>query len=123
MRRICPAVFGALALLISLPAGLKSGPEATRPFNGKNLDGFDTFLEKKGENNDPDKVFQVHNGILHISGAEYGYIITKAEYANYHLRAEFKWGDATHPPRKGGARDSGILFHVVGPNQDLAGFH
>ena len=55
--------------------------------------------------------------MLHISGAEYGYVITKKEYSNYHLRAEFKWGEATHPPRPGLARDSGILFHVAGPNQ------
>jgi hypothetical protein len=90
---------------------------AIRLFNGKNLDGLNTFLPSKGLNSDPDKIFQVHDGLLHISGAEYGYAITKQEYENYYLRAEFKWGEATHPPRKGGARDSGILFHVVGPDQ------
>ena len=106
----------ALALLHPLPAADQKGG-VIRLFNGKNLQGFDTFLEKQGENKDPDKVFQVHNGMLHISGAEYGYVITKEEYSNYHLRAEFKWGEATHPPRPGMARDSGILFHVAGPNQ------
>jgi hypothetical protein len=55
--------------------------------------------------------------MLHISGAEFGYVITKREYENYYLRAEFKWGDATYAPRAGKARDSGILFHVVGPNE------
>lgn len=115
-------LLGAIALLhssgaVASAADLKSGSGVTRLFNGVNLDGFDTFLETKGLNNDPEKVFQVHDGVVHISGAEYGYIITKAEYENYYLRAEFKWGEATHPPRKGQARDSGILFHVVGPNQ------
>jgi hypothetical protein len=111
-------IAGAAALLQPLPAAdLKPGNHVIRLFNGKNLEGFDTFLEKKGENNDPDKVFQVHDGMVHISGAEYGYIITKQEYENYHLRAEFKWGEATHPPRSGMARDSGILFHAIGPNQ------
>ena len=98
-------------------ADLKSGDGVSASSMAENLDGFDTFLQTKGENNDPEKVFQVHDGMVHISGAEYGYIITKEEYGNYHLRAEFKWGEATHPPRAGGARDSGILFHVVGPNQ------
>jgi len=107
----------ALALLCQLPAAdLKSGG-VIRLFNGKNLKGFDTYLQKQGENKDPEKVFQVHDGMVHISGAEYGYIITKEEYSNYHLRAEFKWGEATHPPRPGLARDSGILFHAGGPNQ------
>ena len=91
--------------------------DGIRLFNGANLDGFDTFLTSKGLNHDPGKVFQVHDGMLHISGAEYGYVITKEEYENYHLKAEFKWGEATHPPRAGQARDSGILFHATGPNQ------
>jgi len=30
---------------------------------------------------------------------------------------EFKWGEKTHPPRERRALDSGILFHVVGPDQ------
>lgn len=116
--RDCAAFLVALAVVTPLPgADLKAGGSTIRLFNGKNLEGFDTFLQSKGENQDPEKVFQVHDGMVHISGAEYGYIITKEEYANYHLRAEFKWGEATHPPRKGQARDSGILFHATGPNQ------
>src|ERR1043166_5564030 len=88
-----------------------------RLFNGRDLEGFDTFLKTKGLNNDPEKVFQVQDGMLHISGAEFGYVITKKEYENYYLRAEFKWGESTYAPRAGKARDSGILFHVVGPNE------
>jgi hypothetical protein len=61
-------------------------------------------------------VFQVDNGVIHISGSEFGYVITKKEFSNYYLRAEFKWGEGTHDPRAGKARDSGILFHVVGPH-------
>lgn len=88
-----------------------------RLFNGKSLEGFDTFLKEKGLNKDPDGVFRVQDGMVHVSGTEYGYFVTKNEYENYHLKLEFKWGDATHPPRKDLARDSGILFHVVGPDQ------
>lgn len=84
-------------------------------FNGKNLSGFDTFLEKHGVNNDSGKVFQVENGTLHISGAEFGGLVTKKEYQNYYLRAEFKWGEKMYAPRLGKARDSGIQFHITGP--------
>src|ERR1041384_7078896 len=95
-----------IATLTILPAGRIFAADlpnhgVIRLFSGRHFDNFDTFLEKKGENNDPEKVFQVQDGMVHISGAEYGYIITKEEYANYHLRAEFKWGEATHPPRLG----------------------
>ncbi len=86
-------------------------------FNGKNLDGFYTFLRDQGKNKDPNGVFRVENGQIRVSGAEYGYICTEKEYGDYYLSAEFRWGDATWPPREGKARDSGILFHVSGEDK------
>jgi hypothetical protein len=83
-------------------------------FDGRNLDNFDTFLKSKGLNSDPDHVFQVENGVLHISGTEMGYVITKQTFHDYYLRAEFKWGEGTFAERKGLARDSGILYSVQG---------
>ncbi len=84
-------------------------------FNGKDLAGFDTLLEKQGINSDPNKVFQVEKGVLHISGQEFGGLVTQKEYANYYLRAEFKWGEKTYAPRDGKARDSGIQYNITGP--------
>lgn len=104
-------VWGA-ALAAAAP---KAG--AIQLFNGKDLSGFDTILQKQGKNNDPDRVFKVEDGVIDVSGQEYGYIVTQKEYENYHLVAEFKWGDATYPPRKDKARDSGILYHVTGPDK------
>jgi len=101
-------------LLLSFPA---LGNGGIKLFNGRNLEGFDTFLRSSGINSDPAKVFQVKDGVIHISGTDYGYIITQKEYENYRLSFEFKWGPATHPPRKDKARDSGVLYHVVGPDQ------
>ncbi|MDD3728640.1 MAG: DUF1080 domain-containing protein, partial [Dysgonamonadaceae bacterium] len=76
-------------------------------FNGKNLDGWYTFIKDKGRDNDPNKVFTVQNGLIRISGEEYGCITTNDEYENYKLVVEFKWGDATFAPRIEKARDSG----------------
>jgi hypothetical protein len=86
-------------------------------FDGHNLDHFDTFLKTKGLNADPDHVFQVENGVLHISGKEMGYVITKQSFHDYYLRAEFKWGEGTYGEREGKARDSGILFNIQGPQK------
>jgi len=83
-------------------------------FDGRDLANFDIFLKEHGLNNDPDHVFRVENGAIHVSGKEFGYLITKQEFANYYLRTEFKWGEATYAPRAGQARDSGILYHVQG---------
>ena len=83
-------------------------------FNGKNLDGWYSFLATKGKNNDPEKVFIVENGLLHISGKEFGYICTEKIFKDFHLAAEFKWGEKKFPPRDADTtkRDNGICFYV-----------
>jgi Domain of Unknown Function (DUF1080) len=106
-------------VLLSLCCAVSAAAEShqTRPlFNGQNLSGFYTFLEGRGKNNDPDKVISVADGMIRISGREFGYLATEEEFENYHLTVEFKWGTQTHPPRKDRARDSGILFHFKGPD-------
>jgi hypothetical protein len=83
-------------------------------FNGKNLEGWYTYLINNGRDNDPDKVFKVEKGLIKISGKEYGCITTNEEYENYKLVVEFKWGTETHEPRLNKARDNGVLIHSQG---------
>jgi hypothetical protein len=77
-------------------------------------------------NSDPLKVFTVvsedSKPALRISGERFGGVSTVDEFENYHLRLEFKWGTATWAPRKGQKRDSGILYHAVGPHGADFGF-
>ncbi len=89
-------------------------------FNHKNLEGWYTWLKERGKNSDPDEVFSVEDGILHISGKEWGCITTEKEYDNYLLIAEYKWGENTYEPRKDNARDGGILVHSVGSDGDYS---
>ena len=86
-------------------------------FDGRNLDQFDTFLPSTGLNSDPNRIFTVEDRVVHVSGTEMGYFITKKEFKNYYLRAEFKWGEGTFGTRAGQARDSGILYNIQGPNK------
>jgi hypothetical protein len=72
--------------------------KAVALFNGRNLGNFDTFLPVQGLNSDPDHVFRTENHVIHVSGKEFGYIITKQEFADYYLRTEFKWGEGTYAP-------------------------
>lgn len=90
-------------------------------FNGENLDGWYTFLKGKGRDNDPNRVFTVKDGLLTISGEEYGCITTNDEFENYKLVVEFKWGERTFPPRVEKAMDSGILLHSVGEDGGYSG--
>jgi len=91
--------------------------EPIRLFNGRDLDGFYTWLlDTKRE--DPRQVFTVSNGMIRISGEGLGYLATKKEYLNYRLVAEFKWGKTNWHwgDRIGKARDSGIFLHAIGPD-------
>lgn len=57
--------------------------------NGENLDGLYTFIEGHGYE-DPNEVFTIKDGMLHISGEGYGGLITEQEYRDYHLIIEYK---------------------------------
>jgi hypothetical protein len=102
-------------------------------FNGKDLKGWDTYLGPKydtvlkkrntvpiGLNNDPDKVFNVvklgDEKVIRISGEDFGGISTVDEYENYHLQLQFRWGELRWAPRKTGKKDSGLMYHAVGPH-------
>lgn len=98
---------------------VKAG-EPTFRFNGKDLTGFYTYL-KEHKYEDPDGVFTVEDGVIRVSGKEYGGFATKHEYSDYHLIVEWKWGDETFPPRVDKSRDSGILLHCVGPDGAAGG--
>ena len=89
-------------------------------FNGDNLNGWYSFLRTKGRNNDPEKVFVVENGLLHISGKEFGYIATEKTFKDFHLVAEFKWGEKKYPPRDADTtkRDNGILYYMPAAVKD-----
>ncbi len=95
--------------------------QTIRLFNGKSLDGWYTFIKGKGRGIDPNKVFTVQDGMIRISGEEFGCITSEREFENYKLIAEFKWGGLTFAPRVDKARDSGILLHSTGEDGGYSG--
>lgn len=72
---------------------------------GLNPTGYDVFTIVE-ESEEP---------ILKVSGEIYGCVISKEEYDNYHLQLKVKWGDNKFTPRKKLLKDSGILYHSIGP--------
>lgn len=87
--------------------------EPTRLFNGKDLTGLHTFL-KKTKADDPQKVFSVVDGAIHVSGTDNGYIATDKAYQDYHLTVEYRWGKNVFGSKY--VRNSGILLHQTGPD-------
>ncbi len=81
-------------------------------FNGKDLQGWTTYLLKAGVDKDPQSVFKIEDGILQVSGQDLGYVATKKIYKNFHLSLEFKWGEKKYPPREYNKRDAGICYNV-----------
>jgi hypothetical protein len=131
---------------IMAPQQLAAGGAAEREgwqalWNGKDLTGWETWLgrpharidvpgltrndqgaysEPVGLNKDPKGVYSVvevdGKPAIRISGEIWGALTTTAEYENYHLRFEHKWGEKKWPPRENTVRDSGLLYHCVGPH-------
>ena len=82
-------------------------------FNGRDLTGFYVFTRDHGYA-DPKGVVTVRGGEIRISGEEFGALTTCGNFRDYHLVAEWRWGQKTWPPREKNTRDSGILLHCVG---------
>jgi hypothetical protein len=94
--------------------------EPVLQFNGKDLSGFYTYLHDS-KYDDPKRVFSVKDGVLNISGEEFGGLTTREEYHDYVLIVEWKWGERTFGTRKRAARDSGLLLHCVGADGAAGG--
>jgi hypothetical protein len=98
---------------------IKTGPPLLQ-FNGKDLTGFYVYTHND-KLEDPRKVFTVQDGVIRISGEDFGAITTRDSFRDYHLVVEWKWGDETWGARKERTRDSGILLHCTGPDGAVGG--
>lgn len=114
MSRSSLAVLALLILAAPLAATDPIKPTEVIPiFNGRNLDGWYTWLQDT-KYEDPRQVFTVHDGMIHISGDGLGCITTKNDYRDYHLVVEFKWGTRVWGARTMRTKDSGVLIHSFG---------
>ena len=115
-------IIGGCSSVKTNPGSTKTvGAKSISLFNGKNLDGWYKFVKGRGTGIDPKNVFTVQNGLIQISGEEYGCITTNEEYSDYKLTVEFKWGPRTFAPRVDKARDNGILLHSTGEDGGYSG--
>lgn len=111
----------ALTLLLVTPAAFARADDAISPkegtiklFNGRDFTGLYTFLKGHGKNVDPQKVFTVEDGMIHVSGEGAGYVATEKPYRDYHLHVEYKWGKKADG--SGYVRNAGVLLHGTGPD-------
>ena len=112
--------FGSVILGQEMPNSIQYR-KPTSLFNGQNLKGWYTFVQKRGKNIDPKNVFTVVDQQIRISGEEWGCITTNKQYENYRLALEFRWGGKTEGNRIDKARDSGLLLHSNGADGGSSG--
>ena len=65
------------------PAATSADPAPITLFNGKNLDGWSIHIrhaDKSDPKADPKGVFKVEDGVIHVSGEEFGCLTTDKEY-------------------------------------------
>lgn len=130
-QRLLPVLLTACIFTLGFTPG-KRKSDWTSLFNKKNFTGWDKYIgpdldttgkminnKPVGLNNDPKHVFTIvkENGenIIRISGEGWGAISTQKEYENYHFQLKFKWGSLTWGQKKNKKKDSGLLYHSVGP--------
>jgi hypothetical protein len=106
---------GLLLMCVVILSPVRAG-EPVPLFDGKDTARWYTFLRDHGKDKDPNGNFTVQGGILRVSGQDYGALVTRDEFANYEVLAEYAWGSKVWPPRDKGARDSGLLVHSTGPD-------
>ena len=95
-----------------------------RLFDGHSLAGWTVFQQGTGDH-DAHRAIMIENGVLHFLGpvfdgtasASLGHVATREEYADYHLRIEYRWGQRRFAPRGLQRRNSGILYHMS-PERD-----
>ena len=131
------ARLGVLGLTLAITcatAGAAAKSEWTPLFNGKDLSGWTTYVSMqpttdnmkvptsvRGVGNDPQKVFSVVDGMIRISGEEWGSLSTVDQFGKFHLKFQFKWGSKKWAPRENAVRDSGLLYYAVGPEGAQSG--
>lgn len=131
-----PLLAAALILLLGPTPGVHASDAGWQSlFNGRNLEGWDTWLGPRssgyqdpktsrepplGLNHDPLGVFTVDSQsgepAIHVSGQVFGAITSHASFDNVQIRVRYKWGTRKWPPRDEARhyRDTGILYWAIG---------
>lgn len=121
MNRMSGLLCASLCLFANAALAADNAPAWKPIFNGKNLTGWTVHYASKTPDNAPPaaSLFEVVNGEIHVyrdeaagSAQPNAYIITDADYQDYRLSLEYKWGEKKFAPRLEHVRDAGLLYHV-----------
>src|SRR5688572_7759647 len=106
MRSVGCSVWLVGAFLVATcgggPASAHVG-EVRALFNGKDLSGWRVFVDPRADRyspeSSPEGIFEVEDGLIHVSGERFACLSTEEEFDNYRLVVEFRWGERRWAPR------------------------
>lgn len=106
-------IFAGLLLTTSLWGAEPITPDKqVSLLTGEHAQRWETYLKATGRE-DPQHVFTISEGVLHISGEDRGYLATTDAYRDYHLTLEYKWGEKRSDTSMY-VRNSGVLLNAIG---------
>jgi hypothetical protein len=111
--------FGLLLLSAAILSPARGG-EPVALFDGKDMSRWYTFLRDHGKDKDPNGTVSVKDGVLRISGQDWGGLTTRDEYTNYEVEVVYAWGGKVWPGREKNARDCGLILHATGEDGAVA---
>lgn len=96
-------------------------------YNHRDLSEWDFWQDGIGAVDRTKTVTVEAGGMIHIYGPQHtggpwvglGYIATKREYANYHLRMDVMFGERRYEPQLLAPRNSGVFYHVHGRDHSI----
>ena len=119
MKSIHRPVSVAIALFVAASTWLTPGAvadeknaDSIKLFNGKDLDGWTTFVDPRADGVRPEDIWSVKDGVIVCRGHVPGYLLSEDEFENYVLRLEWRWGEEVAR-----GRNSGVFVHTVGESK------
>ncbi|GAA5132069.1 DUF1080 domain-containing protein [Luteolibacter yonseiensis] len=113
-----PNILKALPLVTLM--GSANAADWTPLFNGKDMDGWTTVLDKSKPGEDPNHYVQVRDGSIHMyadtdtsATVPFGVIVHDKTFSRFHLSLEYRWGGKRFAPRKNDIRDAGVIYHAT----------
>ena len=81
-------------------------------FNGNNLKGWYAFSSEDGKLKNAEDLFVVSDNTIHLYGKKAGYLMSEKSFANFNLKAEFRWNTDKNVERKSQKKNSGLMYLV-----------
>jgi hypothetical protein len=108
MKRSTSFMIAMIATLFYFTGSAVAQEAEKKLFNGTDLSEWNFVIQDDAV--PAEQIYSVAEGIIQITGTQFGYMYTKEKYGNYILHAEWRWVEAKE------SNNSGIFLLVETPS-------